>query len=70
MRQMLRTAVERLGQLGPATFISARQECLETIHQHALVARRGWLLCGLERQLRGAGAAAADRGLGSWMNED
>jgi GTP cyclohydrolase-4 len=42
VREMARMAVERFGPLGPGTFMMARQENLETIHQHN-VTMREWL---------------------------
>ncbi len=69
VREMLRMAVERFGHLGATVFLSARQENLETIHQHDVVARRDGLLGELARELRGDGAAAANRELGAWLSE-
>ena len=70
VREMLRKAVERFGHLGPTTFLSAQQENLETIHQHDVVARRDGLLGELGLELRGEGAAAADREFEAWMREE
>ena len=40
VREMIRMAVERYADLGDDAFILARQENLETIHQHNVVAER------------------------------
>ncbi len=44
VREMIRMAVEEFGSLGPDYFVLARQENLETIHQHNVVAERSGLL--------------------------
>ena len=51
VREMIRGVVERLGELGDDTFVCARQENLETIHQHNVVAERFGLLGELRREL-------------------
>ena len=43
--------VERYGELDDATFVSARQENLETIHQHNVTAERFGLLGELRREI-------------------
>ena len=40
VREMISSVAERYGDLPAATFVSARQENLETIHQHNVVAER------------------------------
>jgi GTP cyclohydrolase-4 len=58
VREMVRMATERFGDLGPGVFVSARQENLETIHKHNVVAERhglmGELLAEIETGERGA----------------
>ena len=49
VREAVRDVVERFGGLDDGTFVSARQENLETIHQHNVVAER----FGLLGELRG-----------------
>ena len=44
VREMVRKATERFGSLGEHAFVSARQENLETIHQHNVQAERYGLL--------------------------
>jgi GTP cyclohydrolase IV len=51
VREMIRMAVERFGDLGEHAFISARQENLETIHKHNVVAERHGLLAELGREI-------------------
>jgi GTP cyclohydrolase I/GTP cyclohydrolase-4 len=53
VREAIQGALERFGDLGDDVFVSARQENLETIHQHTVVAER----CGLLGELRGDGVA-------------
>ena len=53
MREAIRGAIERFGDLGDDAFVSARQENLETIHQHNVVAERSGLLGELRRELDG-----------------
>ena len=50
VREMVRGVIERLGELGDDTFVSARQENLETIHQHNVVAERFGLLGEIRRE--------------------
>jgi GTP cyclohydrolase IV len=51
VREMVAGVVERFGDLGEDTFVSARQENLETIHQHNVVAERFGLLGELRREV-------------------
>jgi GTP cyclohydrolase IV len=44
VREMVRGVIERLPDLDRGAFVSARQENLETIHQHNVVAERFGLL--------------------------
>jgi GTP cyclohydrolase IV len=50
-REMVRLAVERFESLGPDAFVLARQENLETIHRHNVVAERHGLIGELEQEL-------------------
>jgi GTP cyclohydrolase I/GTP cyclohydrolase-4 len=52
VREMVRGVVDRLGDLGDDSFVSARQENLETIHQHNVVAERFGLLGELRHEVR------------------
>jgi GTP cyclohydrolase IV len=51
VREMIRMAVERFGHLDENAFVSARQENLETIHKHNVVAERHGLLGELRREV-------------------
>jgi GTP cyclohydrolase I/GTP cyclohydrolase-4 len=54
VREMISGVVEEFGtQLGPEAFVFARQENLETIHQHNVVAERYGLIDEVARELRG-----------------
>jgi GTP cyclohydrolase I/GTP cyclohydrolase-4 len=44
VREAIRGAIDRFGGLRDDAFVSARQENLETIHQHNVVAERSGLL--------------------------
>jgi GTP cyclohydrolase I/GTP cyclohydrolase-4 len=52
VREMIAGVVERYPQLLDQTFVSARQENLETIHQHNVVAERFGMLGELRREVR------------------
>ena len=51
VREMIRAAVEELRPLGDDVFVMSRQENLETIHQHNVVAERYGLVGELKREL-------------------
>jgi GTP cyclohydrolase IV len=51
VREMIRMATDRFAGLGDNAFISARQENLETIHKHNVVAERHGLLGDLQREI-------------------
>jgi GTP cyclohydrolase IV len=51
VREMIRMAVDEFGGFGDETFVMARQENLETIHQHNVVAERSGLLGELSHEL-------------------
>jgi GTP cyclohydrolase I/GTP cyclohydrolase-4 len=51
VREMLRGVVEHLPELADDAFVSARQENLETIHQHNVLAERQSTLGELRREL-------------------
>ena len=51
VREMIGGVIERFGDLSDDRFVSARQENLETIHQHNVVAERFGLLGELRREL-------------------
>jgi GTP cyclohydrolase-4 len=51
VREMIRMAVEEFAGFGDGTFVLSRQENLETIHQHNVVAERHGLLGELSHEL-------------------
>src|SRR5215216_4433208 len=51
VREMVRMAIERFGHLDENAFVSARQENLETIHKHNVVAERHGLLGELRHEV-------------------
>jgi GTP cyclohydrolase IV len=51
VREMIKGVAENLPDLDPRAFVSARQENLETIHQHNVVAERFGQLSELQREL-------------------
>ena len=51
VREMIRMATERYAELGGEAFISARQENLETIHKHNVVAERHGLVAELKNEI-------------------
>ena len=51
VREMVRMAVEQFGSLGSNAFVLARQENLETIHKHNVVAERHGLMGELQQEL-------------------
>jgi GTP cyclohydrolase-4 len=51
VREMIGGVIAELGDLADGAFVSARQENLETIHQHNVVAERFGLLGELRREL-------------------
>ena len=67
MREMVRLAVERFGSLGEGAFVFARQENLETIHKHNVVAERHGLVGDLARELAGEGAPPRDVTMREWL---
>ncbi len=54
VREMIRGVVERFPELPGEVFVSARQENLETIHQHNVVAERFGTLAEIREELSGA----------------
>ena len=57
VREMVRMATERFARPRRARFVSARQENLETIHKHNVVAERHGLLGELDSRDRGRASA-------------
>jgi GTP cyclohydrolase IV len=68
VREAIRGAIERFGGLGDDAFLSARQENLETIHQHNVVAERFGLLGELRRELDTGEHIARHTTVRDWLN--
>jgi len=66
-REMVRMAVDEYEHLGEDVFVSARQQNLETIHQHDVVAERHGLLGDLARELHGEEHTARHITMRDWL---
>lgn len=66
VREMIRGVIETLGELEGGAFVSARQENLETIHQHNVVAERFGTLGEIRGELEGA-PPVAHTSLQAWL---
>ena len=69
VREMVRGVTDRLGELPDATFVSARQENLETIHQHNVVAERFGLLGELRHEIASGEHLAHHTSMREWLDE-
>jgi GTP cyclohydrolase I/GTP cyclohydrolase-4 len=67
VREMVRMATERYASLGDHAFISARQENLETIHKHNVVAERHGLIADLAREISTGDAAGRHVTARAWL---
>ncbi len=68
VREMIRGVVERLPDLPDEVFVSARQENLETIHQHNVVAERFGTLGEIRRELDTGVSASQHTGRRAWLD--
>jgi GTP cyclohydrolase I/GTP cyclohydrolase-4 len=68
VREMIRGVVDRLPELGDDAFVSARQENLETIHQHNVVADRFGMLGELRQELGSGEHSEAHVSMRSWLD--
>jgi GTP cyclohydrolase I/GTP cyclohydrolase-4 len=68
VREAIRGAIERFDRLGDDVFVSARQENLETIHQHNVVAEHFGLLGELRRELDGGRRGARHTTMREWLD--
>src|SRR6266540_2076563 len=68
VREMVGGVIERLGELGDDAFVSARQENLETIHQHNVVAERFGMLEELRHELTSGEHLAHHTSLREWLD--
>jgi GTP cyclohydrolase-4 len=69
VREMVRMAVERFEHLGPDAFLLARQENLETIHKHNVVAERYGLLGELKGEIQGGDQPARHLTMREWLED-
>jgi GTP cyclohydrolase IV len=70
VREMLAGVVRAFPELDGASFVSARQENLETIHQHNVLAERHGLLAELREELHSGAPAARQTTLEQWLERD
>jgi GTP cyclohydrolase-4 len=68
VREMIRGVVEQFPALEDAAFVSARQENLETIHQHNVVAERFGTLGEIRREIAGGPASAVHTSRRAWLD--
>src|SRR3954454_20970404 len=69
VREMVRMGVETFSGFGDGAFLLARQENLETIHRHNVVAERHGLLGELGRELAGEAGTARHTTMREWLEE-
>jgi GTP cyclohydrolase I/GTP cyclohydrolase-4 len=68
VREMIAGVVREFPELDDASFISARQENLETIHQHNVVAERHGLFAELRAEVESGKLAAHQTRLDEWLD--
>ena len=68
VREMLGGVVQAFPQLDDASFVLARQENLETIHQHNVVAERHGLMQELRGEIQSGGSAGRQTTLEEWLD--
>jgi len=68
VREMVRRAVDEFAGFGKSAFIFARQENLETIHKHSVVAERHGLIEEIQAELAGEPAAAPHMSTREWLD--
>jgi GTP cyclohydrolase I/GTP cyclohydrolase-4 len=67
VREMLGSVLASFPELDGGSFIEARQENLETIHQHNVIAERRGLLSDLRREAAGEASGNRDVSLDEWL---
>jgi GTP cyclohydrolase I/GTP cyclohydrolase-4 len=67
VREMVRRAVTELGDLGEGAFLMARQENLETIHRHNVVAERYGLVTEIAAELDSGGHSPHHTTMREWL---
>jgi GTP cyclohydrolase I/GTP cyclohydrolase-4 len=65
---MVKAVVDRLPELPDEVFISARQENLETIHQHNVVAERFGTLGEIRREIETGTPSAVHTSRRAWLD--
>src|SRR5436190_1840559 len=68
VREAIRGAIERFGGMRDDAFVSSRQENLETIHQHNVVAERFGLLGELRKELATGEHIAHHTSMREWLD--
>jgi GTP cyclohydrolase I/GTP cyclohydrolase-4 len=68
VREMIANVVRRFPELDGASFLSARQENLETIHQHNVVAERHGLFAELRSEIDSGRPVAHQTSLDEWLD--
>ena len=68
VREMIKGVVEQFPELPGEVFVSARQENLETIHQHNVVAERFGTLAEIRAELAGEATAGAHTSRRAWLD--
>ena len=68
VREMIRGVLDTFGELPDSTFVSARQENLETIHQHNVVAERFGLLGELRDEVASGKHLAHHTSMREWLD--
>ena len=67
VREMIRMTIERFGHLDENAFVSARQENLETIHKHNVVAERHGMMGELVAEIESGARAARHVTKRDWL---
>ncbi len=67
VREMVRLVIERYEDLPAQAFVMARQENLETIHRHNVIAERYGLLGDLRDELAGGGREGRHLMMREWL---
>jgi GTP cyclohydrolase I/GTP cyclohydrolase-4 len=68
VREMIAGVVARFGELDGSSYVFARQENLETIHQHSVVAERSGLLSELREEIASGSPAPHHTTLEEWLD--
>jgi GTP cyclohydrolase-4 len=68
VREMIKGVIDGLPELDPRAYVSARQENLETIHQHNVVAERFGVLAELTHELDSGEHPARHTSMREWLD--